>query len=101
MRTCIACRQKRPKRDLIRVVSTSEGTLEIDVRGKRPGRGAYLCCKWQCWETALQPGRLSRALKRPVTLAEVEALKGSISPLIEERSVEPETAPPSGASTPG
>ena len=101
LRSCIACRGKHPKRALIRVVSTPEGTLEIDAKGKRQGRGAYLCRDWNCCEIALQPGRLSKALKRPVTLAEAEALKAGISSLIEERSVESETAPLSGPSAKG
>ncbi len=98
LRSCIACRTKSPKRDLIRVVRTLEDKLEIDVKGKRQGRGAYLCRKWQCCEIALQPGRLTQALKRPVSVAEVDALKASVSSLIEERSVESEAAPPSRVS---
>ena len=99
LRSCIACRGKHPKRDLIRVVSTPDGTLEIDAKGKRQGRGAYMCRDRQCCEIALQPGRLSKALKRPITEAETEALKANISSLIVERSVESEIAPPSGPGT--
>ncbi|MGD8473970.1 MAG: YlxR family protein [Anaerolineae bacterium] len=101
LRSCIACRRKAPKRDLIRVVRTPEGALEIDARGKRQGRGAYLCRKWQCCETALQPGRLSQALKHTVNAAEVEALRTRLSLLIEESSVESEKALPSGPSAQG
>jgi len=101
LRSCIACRRKAPKRDLIRVVRTPEGTLEIDARGKRQGRGAYLCRKWQCCETALQPGRLSQALKHAVNATEVETLRVSILSLIEELSVESETVLPSGPSAQG
>lgn len=101
LRSCIACRRKAPKRDLIRVVRTPEGRLEIDARGKRQGRGAYLCRKWQCCETALQPGRLSQALKHAVNATEVETLRVSILSLIEELSVESETVLPSGPSAQG
>ena len=101
LRSCIACRRKAPKRDLIRVVRTPEGTLEIDTRGKRQGRGAYLCRKWPCCEVALQPGRLSQALKHAVNAAEVEALRTSISLLIEESSVESEMTLPSGPTAQG
>ena len=99
LRTCIACRAKLPKRELIRIVRTPEGTLEIDPKGKRAGRGAYLCRKRQCCETALQPGRLSQALKSKVGAAEVAALKASVLSLIEEAAVESMTAPQDGAST--
>jgi predicted RNA-binding protein YlxR (DUF448 family) len=101
LRSCIACRAKLPKRELIRGVSTPEGTLEIDPKGKRAGRGAYLCRKQQCCETALQPGRLSQALKSKVGATEVAALKASVSSLIEEAAFESQTASPSVANTQG
>ena len=63
LRTCIACRQSRDKRELIRLVRTPEGELVIDETGKRNGRGAYLCRQQTCWETALQGNQVSRALK--------------------------------------
>lgn len=101
LRSCIACRAKLPKRELVRVVRTPEGTLEIDPKGKRAGRGAYLCHQRQCCETALQPGRLSQALKCRVDATEVAALKASILLLIEEEAVESGTAPQGGANTQG
>ena len=99
LRSCIACRAKLPKRELIRVVRTPEGTLEMDPKGKRAGRGAYLCRQRQCCEKALQPGRLSQALKCKAGTTEVAALKDSVLSLIEETAVEPLTAPQDGAST--
>jgi hypothetical protein len=62
-RTCIACRQVKEKRDLIRLVSTENGIAEIDVFGKKPGRGAYLCPTRTCWESALRKNRLDYALR--------------------------------------
>ena len=62
-RTCIACRQVKEKRDLIRLVSTENGIAEIDVFAKKPGRGAYLCPKITCWELALRRNRLDYALR--------------------------------------
>ena len=63
LRTCIACRQSKDKRELIRLVRTPEGELVIDETGKRNGRGAYLCRQRTCWEKALQSNQVSRALK--------------------------------------
>jgi predicted RNA-binding protein YlxR (DUF448 family) len=68
------------------------------MQGKRAGRGAYLCSKLPCCEMALEPGRLSRALKCQVSAAEVTALKASILALIEETAAESEIAPTDGAS---
>jgi predicted RNA-binding protein YlxR (DUF448 family) len=62
-RTCIACRQTKEKNALIRLVSTEGGIAEIDVFGKKPGRGAYLCPKKTCWELALKKNRLDYALR--------------------------------------
>ena len=62
-RTCIACRQVKEKKDLIRLASTENGIAEIDVFGKKPGRGAYLCPRRTCWELALRKNRLDYALR--------------------------------------
>ena len=48
-RMCVACRRRRPKRELLRVVLTPEGPV-IDPSGKKPGRGAYVCPDQpECW----------------------------------------------------
>jgi uncharacterized protein len=63
-RTCIACRAVRAKRELVRVVRTSENRVQADPTGKIAGRGAYLCRTRECWETvASAHGRLEQALK--------------------------------------
>ncbi|MGO8946454.1 MAG: RNase P modulator RnpM [Ktedonobacterales bacterium] len=66
-RTCIVCKQVRPKRELIRVVRTPEGHVEVDATGKKSGRGAYLCARRSCWEPALKRGKLEQEFE--VTLA--------------------------------
>ena len=65
-RTCIVCYQKRPKWELVRIVRTPQGTLEIDSRGKKAGRGAYLCKLQGCWEMGLTKKKLERALKTEI-----------------------------------
>ncbi|MBC8264486.1 MAG: YlxR family protein [Anaerolineales bacterium] len=62
-RTCVACRQARNKRELVRIVRTATGDAQIDPTGKLPGRGAYLCRNRTCWELALAQRRLDHALK--------------------------------------
>ncbi len=62
-RTCIACRKAKAKRELIRIVHTADGNIEIDSIGKKAGRGAYLCRAWECWETGLKGNRLEYALR--------------------------------------
>ena len=42
LRTCVVTKEKLPKRELIRVVSTPDGEVVIDETGKLNGRGTYL-----------------------------------------------------------
>ncbi len=67
LRTCVACRQEKPKRSLVRVVRTPAGEIEADPTGKKPGRGAYLCAARPCWETALKKRLLEHALQSPIS----------------------------------
>ena len=62
-RTCVACRQVRPKRALLRLVRLAEGRVEVDAGGRKAGRGAYLCSSRQCWEAGIKAGRLEHSLK--------------------------------------
>ena len=66
LRQCIGCREQKPKTELIRVVRSSEGELSIDLRGKSPGRGAYLCRSGECLKRAVKSRALERALAVPV-----------------------------------
>jgi predicted RNA-binding protein YlxR (DUF448 family) len=61
-RTCIACRETRGKRELVRLVS-SEQHVEVDSKGKKPGRGVYICPRKGCWETALKNNRIEFGLR--------------------------------------
>jgi len=62
-RTCIACRQTRAKKDLVRLVYTKQEVVEINPSAKKPGRGAYLCPKRDCWEKGLKGNLLEHALR--------------------------------------
>ncbi len=63
LRTCIACRAVRGKRELIRIVRTPEGQICVDITGKANGRGAYLCRNRRCWQSAIggSPRQLTRS----------------------------------------
>jgi len=64
-RTCIGCREVLPKRNLIRVVRTSDG-IQVDLTGKAAGRGAYLHDDPLCWQKGLK-GALASALRAEIT----------------------------------
>ena len=58
LRMCVSCGEMHPKKELLRMVKTPEGTIELDLTGKKNGRGAYICKSQACFE------RLPRAGKR-------------------------------------
>ena len=63
LRTCLGCGRKSLKGDLVRIVTVG-GVLTIDVQGRLPGRGAYVCPREECVEQLLQrKGRLSYSLR--------------------------------------
>ena len=62
-RQCMGCRERKPKRELIRVVRTPEGQVCLDFSGKMNGRGAYLCPNAQCLKKALRSKALDRSLE--------------------------------------
>jgi predicted RNA-binding protein YlxR (DUF448 family) len=74
-RTCVACRCTTVKRELIRIVRTPEGSVEVDPTGKRSGRGAYLCSRAECWQEALKKDRLSSALRTKLSEKDRERLR--------------------------
>ncbi len=82
-RTCIACRQVKSKRELVRVVRTPQRRVVVDPTGKAAGRGAYLCNTRQCWQTALQRGALTRALKTEISEEDLAALQAYAAALVE------------------
>ncbi len=74
-RTCIACRDTGDKRGLTRLVRTADGQVRVDLGGRLPGRGAYLCGQRQCWERALSRGdMLGRALRATLAPGDRDAL---------------------------
>ena len=61
-RSCVACRQVREKRQLVRLVRTADGVV-VDSGGRMAGRGAYLCRSAACWQEGLKGKRLENALR--------------------------------------
>lgn len=80
-RTCVGCRRSGAKRDLVRVVRTAEGRVEVDPTGKKSGRGAYLCRHAPCWEAALKRGRLDLTLRTQIRAEDKQALREFASTL--------------------
>jgi len=83
-RTCIACKQIKEKKALIRLVRAENGTAEVDISGKKPGRGAYLCPNKVCWESVLKKNRLEYALRTKLSDDNRQILTEYIHNLLEE-----------------
>ena len=66
MRQCLGCREMKPKGELIRVVRSPEGEISLDFRGKKPGRGAYLCPDVACLTRAKKGRAIERAFSAQV-----------------------------------
>ncbi len=74
-RKCMGCNEKKPKKELIRVVRVPEGTVELDTIGKKSGRGAYICKSVGCFEKAVKTKRLERCLETQISSDVYEQIK--------------------------
>ena len=67
-RQCMGCRERKAKREMIRVVRGTVGMVHLDFSGKMNGRGAYVCPDAECLKKALRSKALDRSLE--VTIPE-------------------------------
>ena len=65
-RQCMGCRERKAKRDLIRIVRGTDGEVRVDFGGKMNGRGAYLCPNPECLKKAQKAKSLERSLEVPI-----------------------------------
>ena len=63
IRQCLGCNEHKPKSEMIRVVRSPEGEISLDTRGKKSGRGAYICYSVKCLNKARKSKRIERALE--------------------------------------
>jgi uncharacterized protein len=61
LRMCTGCGQMKPKKELVRVVKSPEGDISIDLSGRKPGRGAYICRDINCLKSARKARRLEKS----------------------------------------
>ena len=81
MRKCVGCQEMKSKKEMIRVLKTSENTFELDATGKKNGRGAYVCCSKECLEKAIKSKGLERSFKQPIPAEVYEILKKEMDTL--------------------
>ena len=63
MRMCTGCGEMKPKKELVRVVKSPEGEISLDLAGRKPGRGAYVCRKAECLKAARKARRFEKAFE--------------------------------------
>lgn len=75
MRKCTGCGEMKNKKEMLRVLKTTEGEILLDKTGKKNGRGAYLCQDQECLTKAFRNKGLERSLKCAIPAEVVESLK--------------------------
>ncbi len=78
MRQCLGCREMKPKRELLRLVRSPEGEVSIDMKGKAPGRGAYICKSVECMKKARRSKAFDRAFEIKISDEMLDRLQQEI-----------------------
>ena len=79
MRTCIACREEKPKKEMLRVVKNAAGEIRLDFSGKLPGRGAYVCSNGDCIRKLRKYRLLNKAFSMQVGEEVYDAIEEEFS----------------------
>ena len=77
-RTCMGCNEQKEKNNLLRIVRTKEGLIEVDPTGKKNGRGAYICKSEDCLKKIIKTKRLERIFEREISPEIYENIRGVI-----------------------
>ena len=79
LRKCIGCNEMKDKRELVRIVRNKEGEISVDLTGKKPGRGAYICKSIDCLNKAQKAKRLERAFSTAIEAEIYDTLRSDLS----------------------
>lgn len=75
VRMCVGCGEKRPKKEMLRIVRSAEGEISLDTTGKQNGRGCYICPDMKCMEATCKGKKLARSFETNVEQAVYDDLK--------------------------
>ena len=78
MRQCLGCNEHKPKVELLRVVRSPEGEISLDFRGKKSGRGAYICHSLKCLRRARKGKRIDRVLECDIPESVYDAMEAEL-----------------------
>ena len=77
-RTCMACNEQKEKNELLRIVKSKEGIIEVDLTGKKSGRGAYICKNEDCLKKIIKSKRLEKVFEKEISAELYESIRGVI-----------------------
>ena len=77
-RTCMACNEQKEKNELLRIVKSKDGIIDVDLTGKKSGRGAYICKNEACLDKIIKSKRLERVFELEINQEIYESLRGVI-----------------------
>lgn len=77
-RTCMACNEQKEKQELLRIVKSKEGIIEVDLTGKKNGRGAYICKKEECLNKIIKTKKLERIFEKEIDPTIYESIRGVV-----------------------
>ncbi|WP_459829666.1 RNase P modulator RnpM [Faecalimonas hominis] len=81
MRKCVGCGEMKSKKEMMRVLKTSENEFVLDATGKKNGRGAYLCQSKECLAKAIKNKGLERSFKQAIPKEVYEILEKEMETL--------------------
>ena len=77
-RRCMGCNESKEKNELIRIVKSQEGKIEVDLTGKKNGRGAYICKNEECLDKVIKSKRIEKIFEQTIAESVYEDLRGVI-----------------------
>ena len=84
MRKCVGCQEMKNKKEMLRVLKTSENEFMLDATGRKNGRGAYLCFSKECLQAAIKNKGLERSFKQAIPAEVYESLEKELEQLENE-----------------
>lgn len=77
-RRCMGCNESKEKNELLRIVKSKEGAIDVDLTGKKNGRGAYICKDEKCLDRVIKSKRLQKVFETEISQDIYENLRGVI-----------------------
>lgn len=79
LRKCNGCGEMKPKNELVRVVKNKEGEISLDLTGKKPGRGAYICRDLECLKKARKTKRIEKGFACKIPEEIYDSMEGELT----------------------